>query len=105
MTLTFDSEIKKPLKGTLTAIMGSSGSGKSTFLNFLTRNIIDLKCQGNLSKHTSYSHHQHLCFSGEVRINGLDIGKRISKIAGYVRQDDIFLGEITVMEHLNFRAR
>ena len=54
--------------GTLTAIMGSSGSGKTTFLNFLTRNIIDLDC------------------SGEVRINGLDIGKRISKISGYVRQ-------------------
>ena len=48
--------------------MGSSGSGKTTFLNFLTRNIIDLDC------------------FGEVRINGLDIGKRISKICGYVRQ-------------------
>ena len=46
-----------------------------------------------------------VCISGEVRINGLDIGKRISKIVGYVRQDDIFLGEITVLEHLTFRAR
>ena len=25
------------------AIMGSSGSGKTTFLNYLTRNVIDLK--------------------------------------------------------------
>ena len=93
--------------------MGSSGSGKSTFLNFLTRNIIDLKCQGNVNSisliHNSLIHNTNIfnliSFSGEVRINGLDIGKRISKIAGYVRQDDIFLGEITVMEHLNFRAR
>ena len=105
MTLTFDTEIKKTFKGTLTAIMGSSGSGKSTFLNFLTRNIIDLKCQGNLYPVNTVLFATPTIFSGEVRINGLDIGKRISKIAGYVRQDDIFLGEITVMEHLNFRAR
>ena len=88
--------------------MGSSGSGKSTFLNFLTRNIIDLKCQGNLFSNFcqgKFWNNYKNRILGEVRINGLDIGKRISKIAGYVRQDDIFLGEITVMEHLNFRAR
>ena len=87
--------------------MGSSGSGKSTFLNFLTRNIIDLKCQGNVNSVNTvlFTNIFNFICSGEVRINGLDIGKRISKIAGYVRQDDIFLGEITVMEHLNFRAR
>jgi len=73
--------------GSLMAIMGSSGSGKTTFLNYLTRNIIDLKC------------------TGDIRINGIDIGHRISKISGYVRQDDIFLGELTVLEHLRFRAK
>ena len=39
------------------AIMGSSGSGKTTFLNYLTRNIND-----------------DLKISGDIRINGIDIG-------------------------------
>ena len=43
--------------------------------------------------------------SGDIRINGIDIGHRISKVSGYVRQDDIFLGELTVLEHLRFRAK
>ena len=43
--------------GSLMAIMGSSGSGKTTFLNYLTRNIND-----------------DLKISGDIRINGIDIG-------------------------------
>lgn len=30
---------------------------------------------------------------------------KLAEISGYVRQEDLFLGELTVLEHLRFRAR
>ena len=35
--------ITSPETGSLVAVMGSSGSGKTTFMNFLTGNIVDLR--------------------------------------------------------------
>ena len=46
-----------------------------------------------------------LVTSGEIKLNDITVGGEISKISGYVRQDDIFLGELTVAEHLQFRSR
>lgn len=34
--------------------------------------------------------------------NGVEIGHSISKISAYVQQDDLFMGELTVKEHLTF---
>ncbi|XP_053393173.1 protein white-like isoform X2 [Mercenaria mercenaria] len=74
--------------GTLLAIIGASGSGKTTLLNTLTSRI----------------DHKSLTTSGDIRINGRNVGNEIRNISAYVRQDDMFIATMTVKEHLTFRA-
>jgi ABC-type multidrug transport system ATPase subunit len=69
--------------------MGASGAGKTTLLNVLNfRNRGDLK------------------ISGEVKINGQAISSSNSLAAnsGYVQQDELFIGTLTVKEHLIFQV-
>ncbi|XP_062574757.1 protein white-like [Saccostrea cucullata] len=76
----------KPWK--LMAVMGASGAGKSTLLNVLT-----------------YRNRGALILQGDVRVNGVIVDKtKISNISAYVQQDDLFIGTLTVREHLTFRA-
>uniref|UniRef100_A0A915LP98 ABC transporter domain-containing protein n=1 Tax=Meloidogyne javanica TaxID=6303 RepID=A0A915LP98_MELJA len=64
------------------------GAGKTSLLNILT--------QRNLSS---------LRVSGQIRINGVDVGKNVlRKISAYVQQEDLFIGSMTVIEHLRFMA-
>ena len=42
--------------------------------------------------------------AGEVRVNGKSIGKDIKYISAYVQQDDLFVGSLTVREHLMFQV-
>ncbi|KAK2141377.1 hypothetical protein LSH36_1112g00089 [Paralvinella palmiformis] len=71
----------------LLAIIGASGSGKTTLLNCLTnRNTGSLKVEGT------------------ILVNGENIGDDLYGISGYVQQDDIFIGILTVREHLWFNA-
>ena len=63
--------------------------GKTTLLNVLNfRNTGELKIEGN------------------VKINGVLVKsvEDISSIAGYVQQEDLFVGCLTVKEHLTFQA-
>ena len=63
------------------AIMGSSGAGKSTFMNVLTRrNIKGLK------------------ITGRVAVNGVEVKEEISKICAYIQQNDVFIGALTVKD-------
>lgn len=73
-------------RGTLAAVMGGSGAGKSTFVNVL---------MGKAS-HTG----------GVVAVNNSP-GKlnRYKKVIGYVPQDDIVLPELTVYENIVHSAR
>ena len=74
--------------GQLIAIMGSSGAGKTTFLNTLAnRNL------------------RNVNISGKILVNGklLD-NDDMADISEYVQQDDLFYGEFTPREHLNFHA-
>ena len=65
-----------------------SGAGKSTLMNVLTsRNLSD-----------------NLLIDGAVRVNGTELGSSISKISGYVQQDDIFFPTLSVREHMEFQA-
>ena len=74
--------------GELMAIMGSSGAGKSTLMNVLTRrNVKGLK------------------ISGRVSVNGMEVKEDISKLSAYIQQNDVFVGALTVREHLLFHAR
>ncbi len=74
--------------GQVIAIMGASGAGKTSLLNVLTcRN-------GDLNQ------------TGDVKINGVFIQdpQEISMISGYVQQDEIFIANLRVREHLVFQV-
>lgn len=72
--------------GSMWAVMGGSGAGKSTFVNVLM----------GKTKHTG----------GLIKVNGhhKDISK-YKKLIGYVPQDDIVLPELTVRENILHSAR
>ncbi|KAL0777422.1 hypothetical protein CaCOL14_006940 [Colletotrichum acutatum] len=73
-------------RGTLTAVMGGSGAGKSTFVNVLM----------GKTKNTG----------GTVAVNSSpDKLKRYKKVIGYVPQDDIVLPELTVYENIVHSAK
>ncbi|KAK6223271.1 hypothetical protein LQW54_000388 [Pestalotiopsis sp. IQ-011] len=73
-------------RGSVTAIMGGSGAGKSTFVNVLM----------GKTNHTG----------GSVAINGIPGKlKRYKKLIGYVPQDDVVLPELTVYENILHSAR
>lgn len=72
------------------AILGASGSGKTTLLNAL-----NMRNRGELN------------VRGEVRVNGRLINSvdEISAVAGYVQQNDLFIGTLRVGEHLTFQVK
>ena len=66
-----------------------SGSGKTTLLNVL-------------AGHSSSS----LRTSGSLLLNGLEVfGMSLGGLVGYVQQEDLFVGTLTVHEHLRFQVR
>lgn len=74
--------------GQLIGIMGGSGVGKSTLLNLLTGKIKPNK--------------------GCVKINGFDIHhdkRAIEGVIGYVPQDDLLFGELSVYQNLYYNAK
>lgn len=75
------------LPGRLTAILGASGAGKTTFLDILAR-------RKNTGK-----------INGEVLINGDPCVRSFKRLVGYVTQDDVFLGTLTVREYLLYIAK
>lgn len=74
--------------GSFLAIMGASGSGKTTLLNVLTSRIDQ----------------RALTTTGDIKVNGVNVGTDIRNMSAYVRQDDMFIATMTVKEHLIFRA-
>ncbi|XP_038629693.1 broad substrate specificity ATP-binding cassette transporter ABCG2-like isoform X1 [Scyliorhinus canicula] len=70
----------------LNAILGPTGSGKSSFLDILA------------------ARKDHRGLSGEVLIDGIPQPSNFKCISGYVVQDDIIMGTLTVRENLLFSA-
>ncbi|XP_071709726.1 putative white-brown complex homolog protein 30 [Rutidosis leptorrhynchoides] len=78
----------KILPGRISAVMGPSGAGKTTFLSALTGKITGCT------------------MSGDILINGKNESiHSYKKIVGFVPQDDIVHGDLTVEENLRFSAR
>lgn len=64
-----------------------SGAGKTTLLNVLNqRNVRQLEV------------------TGDILLNGAELGNEITTLSGYVQQDDLFFGRLTAREHLWFHA-
>nr|CAD7410475.1 unnamed protein product [Timema cristinae] len=74
--------------GELLAIMGSSGAGKTTLLNTLM-----------------FKSSPNVIVSGYTALNGFPVSSgTLSSLSAYVQQDDLFIGTLTVREHLVFQA-
>ncbi|KAJ0180331.1 hypothetical protein K1T71_003735 [Dendrolimus kikuchii] len=74
--------------GELLAIMGSSGAGKTTLLNALT-----------------FRTPSGVVASGTRALNGLPATpESLTALSAYVQQQDLFIGTLTVKEHLIFQA-
>ena len=71
----------------MTMLTMCSGAGKTTLLNVLT-----------------YRNRGKLLVSGEVRVNGGRIGSSMSSVSAYIQQEDLFIGTLTVREHLWFHV-
>lgn len=41
---------------------------------------------------------------GSVMVNGTPVGININSISAYVQQEDLFIGTLTVREHLTFQV-
>lgn len=69
--------------------MGASGAGKTTLLN-----VLNFRNRGTLK------------IDGDIKVNGTPVKttEQISAISGYVQQDDLFIGYLTVREHLLFQV-
>ncbi|XP_031636507.1 protein scarlet [Contarinia nasturtii] len=73
--------------GTLMAVMGSSGAGKSTLMSALAfRNMPGTIVEGN------------------ILVNNRPVGPFMHRSSGFVHQDDLFDGTLTVLEHMTFIA-
>lgn len=75
--------------GELMAIMGSSGAGKTTLLNALAGRI-------RMGRNDQ--------LTGTVRVNGEPRNDLWRRTAGYVEQEDLLYGNLTVAETLQFAA-
>ncbi|XP_065681932.1 protein white isoform X2 [Hydra vulgaris] len=71
----------------LLAIMGASGAGKTTLLNVLSGQNV-----------------KNLQITGDILVNNKNIHSKIKKISAYVQQEELFIGTLTVREHLLFQA-
>ena len=72
--------------GELLAIMGGSGTGKSTLLSLLNGSLVPQE--------------------GSITINGHDISEPAAKnLIGFVPQDDLLIEELTVYQNLWFTAK
>lgn len=75
--------------GELLAIMGASGAGKTTLLNILT-----------------FQRTKNLNIQGSLYANGEPVHLQVFRqIMAYVNQEDLFIGALTVREHLIFRVK
>lgn len=70
--------------GELVAVIGASGAGKTSLLNCLAR--------------------RNTRNEGSITVNGAPFTNELASHVAFVQQEDIFLGSLTVEEHLKYRA-
>jgi ATP-binding cassette, subfamily G (WHITE), eye pigment precursor transporter len=73
--------------GSLVALIGASGAGKSTLMSTL-----------------AFRNPRDTIVHGDILVNGCQIGPFMRRLSGFVHQDDLFFGSLTVLEHLTCMA-
>ncbi|XP_031332548.1 protein white-like [Photinus pyralis] len=73
--------------GEVLAIMGASGAGKTTLMNVLTSQSAP-----------------NMLITGVCCANGVPIDSNLRRKCAYVQQEDLFIGTLSVKEHLIFQA-
>lgn len=55
----------------------------------------------------NFRNRNNLLISGDVKVNGqlIESSDALAGISGYVQQDDLFIGTLTVKEHLKFQVK
>ena len=82
--------------GRVTAVMGSSGAGKTTLLSLLAGDAGNMGAGGNGKSF----------IDGKITLNGRSTDlKQVSKLSGFVYQDDVILPTMTVKEAIMMSAR
>ncbi|XP_063236425.1 protein scarlet isoform X2 [Bacillus rossius redtenbacheri] len=74
--------------GSLVAVMGGSGAGKSMLMSTL-----------------AYRAPDGVVVHGDIQVNGQPVGDFMHRLSGFMHQEDLFVGSLTVREHLNFMSR
>lgn len=79
------------LKGSITALMGPSGAGKTSLLNVLAGRRGGAGASGSIN--------------GRIRLNREEVNAaRVRKVSGFVTQEDVLPETLTCYEHLMFHA-
>lgn len=86
--------------------IGFSGSGKSTLMAALAHRDIGKYNFINLSEiFLIYFPSGGMCVDGDIVINGRPIGNFMRHYSGFMHQEDIFVGSLTVLEHMNIMVK
>lgn len=73
--------------GSLVGMMGASGAGKSTLMSAL-----------------AYRSAPGTIIHGDILVNGRHVGPFLHHLSGFMHQDELFLGALTIYEHMAFMA-
>lgn len=97
--------------GTVTAIMGPSGAGKTSLLNALAGRIHEVSRGGKAVGGRRGGHDgadgggEQTGLTGAVRLNGVEVdAEDVRRVSAYVTQEDVLPETLTCYEHMMFHA-